>query len=215
MDSRQDPARAGGCPIRTSLDHSLLAAPQGFSQRATSFIASWRQGIHQMPFSCSPHASPAVRQKRASPAVRQKRWPPAQRQCAPHKEPQAKPLSKYTHTYAHTHTHIAYSHTHSGPHRMRWEPFDAPGTPPPGPILALALKAHARTAVRPTARPGTTEAPQPRFTNAKDHHALRSHTHRCRNKLFDHRSVTLETPLLETTGIEPVTPCLQSRCSPS
>jgi len=42
-----------GCPIRTSRDQSLLAAPPGFSQRATSFIASWRQGIHQMPFSCS------------------------------------------------------------------------------------------------------------------------------------------------------------------
>jgi hypothetical protein len=41
-----------GFPIRMSTDQSLLAAPRGFSQRATSFIASWRQGIHQMPFSC-------------------------------------------------------------------------------------------------------------------------------------------------------------------
>ena len=39
-----------GCPIRTSTDQSLLAAPRGFSQRATSFIASWCQGIHRMPF---------------------------------------------------------------------------------------------------------------------------------------------------------------------
>ena len=38
-----------GCPIRTSTDQSLLAAPHGFSQRATSFIASWCQGIHRMP----------------------------------------------------------------------------------------------------------------------------------------------------------------------
>ena len=44
-----------GCPIRTSTDQSLLAAPHGFSQRATSFIASWCQGIHRMPFSCSTH----------------------------------------------------------------------------------------------------------------------------------------------------------------
>ena len=42
-----------GCPIRISTDQSLLAAPRGFSQRATSFIASWCQGIHRMPFSCS------------------------------------------------------------------------------------------------------------------------------------------------------------------
>ena len=42
-----------GCPIRISTDQSLLAAPHGFSQRATSFIASWCQGIHRMPLSCS------------------------------------------------------------------------------------------------------------------------------------------------------------------
>src|SRR3954447_3148282 len=40
-----------GCPIRTSTDQRRLAAPRGFSQRATSFIASWCQGIHRMPFS--------------------------------------------------------------------------------------------------------------------------------------------------------------------
>ncbi len=35
------------------MDQRLLAAPHGFSQRATSFIASWCQGIHRTPFSCS------------------------------------------------------------------------------------------------------------------------------------------------------------------
>jgi hypothetical protein len=39
-----------GFPIRKSSDQSLLATPRSLSQRATSFIASWRQGIHQMPF---------------------------------------------------------------------------------------------------------------------------------------------------------------------
>src|SRR5450755_2232789 len=49
-----------GCPIRISTDQSLLAAPHGFSQRATSFIASWCQGIHRMPLSYSdPDFSPA------------------------------------------------------------------------------------------------------------------------------------------------------------
>jgi hypothetical protein len=42
-----------GCPIRISTDQRLLAAPHGFSQRATSFIASWCQGIHRMPLSRS------------------------------------------------------------------------------------------------------------------------------------------------------------------
>jgi hypothetical protein len=37
-----------GFPIRRSLDQSSFAAPQGLSQRTTSFIASQRQGIHQM-----------------------------------------------------------------------------------------------------------------------------------------------------------------------
>ena len=38
-----------GFPIRTPLDQSLLAAPQGVSSPATSFIGSWRQGIHPVP----------------------------------------------------------------------------------------------------------------------------------------------------------------------
>jgi hypothetical protein len=39
-----------GFPIRISTDQSLLSAPRGFSQSATSFIASQCQGIHEMPF---------------------------------------------------------------------------------------------------------------------------------------------------------------------
>ena len=38
-----------GFPIRKSADQRLLAPPHGLSQRATSFIASQCQGIHQMP----------------------------------------------------------------------------------------------------------------------------------------------------------------------
>jgi hypothetical protein len=50
MDSCNDTRCRVGCPIRISTDQRLLAAPRGFSQRATSFIASWCQGIHRMPF---------------------------------------------------------------------------------------------------------------------------------------------------------------------
>ena len=39
-----------GYPIRKSTDQSLLTAPRGLSQPATSFFASECQGIHQMPF---------------------------------------------------------------------------------------------------------------------------------------------------------------------
>ena len=55
--------QGGGCPIRRSPDQRLLAASRGLSQRATSFIASRRQGIHQMPFvhSRTHHPAPAAR----------------------------------------------------------------------------------------------------------------------------------------------------------
>jgi hypothetical protein len=39
-----------GYPIRKSPDQSLLPAPRGLSQVATSFFASLCQGIHHMPF---------------------------------------------------------------------------------------------------------------------------------------------------------------------
>ena len=38
-----------GFPIRIFPDQSLLATPRDLTQRATSFIASYRQGIHQTP----------------------------------------------------------------------------------------------------------------------------------------------------------------------
>ncbi len=49
---RAIPHKVVGCPIRISSDQSLLPTPRSFSQGATSFIASTRQGIHRMPFSC-------------------------------------------------------------------------------------------------------------------------------------------------------------------
>ena len=51
MYSVQDTAEAVGFPIRKCVDQSLFAAPHALSQRITSFIASQRQGIHQMPLS--------------------------------------------------------------------------------------------------------------------------------------------------------------------
>ena len=64
MYSGPDTLERVGFPIRTSADQRSLASPRGFSQRATSFIASWRQGIHRTPLSRSishhhrPHAGP-------------------------------------------------------------------------------------------------------------------------------------------------------------
>ena len=49
MNSVRDDPKGPGFPIRKSTDQRVLAPPRGLSQRATSFIASVRQGIHQMP----------------------------------------------------------------------------------------------------------------------------------------------------------------------
>ncbi len=65
MNSVRDLPFGRGFPIRTSADQRSLASPRGFSQRATSFIASWRQGIHRTPFihSISLPPPPARRTK--------------------------------------------------------------------------------------------------------------------------------------------------------
>jgi hypothetical protein len=52
MYSDRDHPKGWGFPIRISPDQSLLAAPRGFSQPATSFIASMHQGIHRTPLLC-------------------------------------------------------------------------------------------------------------------------------------------------------------------
>ena len=51
-----------GFPIQTSPDHGPLPAPRGFSQAATSFLASCCQGIHHVrliSWPCNPWMSPA------------------------------------------------------------------------------------------------------------------------------------------------------------
>ena len=60
MDSAGDLPKGRGFPIRTPADQRSLASPRGFSQRATSFIASRRQGIHRTPLSCAPEHGAAA-----------------------------------------------------------------------------------------------------------------------------------------------------------
>ena len=66
MDSLTDTPRGVGCPIRRSRDQRALAPPPSLSQRATSFIASRCQGIHQTPFSSNhrPRPAPSPRRRR-------------------------------------------------------------------------------------------------------------------------------------------------------
>jgi hypothetical protein len=44
------PCRRAGCPIRRSTAQRLVATPRRLSQLPTSFLGTWRQGIHRMPF---------------------------------------------------------------------------------------------------------------------------------------------------------------------
>ena len=88
MDSRRGDPCGPGCPIRRSPDQSLLAAPRGLSQPTTSFIASWCQGIHQMPLKrlipCQPAKHPPRRSselRRARPANQHVSPTPADPQC--------------------------------------------------------------------------------------------------------------------------------------
>ena len=43
-----------GFPIRKSSDQRLFTASRGLSQCPTSFIGTWRQGIHRKPLVASP-----------------------------------------------------------------------------------------------------------------------------------------------------------------
>ena len=52
--------------IRISTDHRSFAAPRGFSQLTTSFLASWCLGIHRTPLIISPNARILLFQRRSS-----------------------------------------------------------------------------------------------------------------------------------------------------
>ena len=45
---------AAGFPIRKSSDQNLFTVTRGLSQCPTSFIGTWRQGIHRKPLVASP-----------------------------------------------------------------------------------------------------------------------------------------------------------------
>jgi hypothetical protein len=51
VQARITGSRPLGYPIRLSADLRMFAPPRRFSQLATAFLASIRQGIHRKPFS--------------------------------------------------------------------------------------------------------------------------------------------------------------------
>ena len=214
MNSENDTPRGVGCPIRISTDQRLLAAPHGFSQRATSFIASWCQGIHRMPFSRSRSGGPIPQ------AEAHRTKPPTH-----HAQEPATPGGVSPDCAAPPHGRHELS-THTGSHRSSHRPI-------PTPLNACAksrgsphLPCHhgrrtCRSDTATTARPATH---QNLIHPDKDHirHPTRDTLGAAPAGAAPIRCFTVKrpTPLqtantLEAIGLEPTTPCLQSRCSPS
>ncbi len=235
-----------GCPIRTSRDQSLLAAPPGFSQRATSFIASWRQGIHQMPFSCSnPSQRPAGRQQTYH--AQEPSTPPAHGTRRTPNPTTGQYASSTQHTFTPLNTAAAPALSHPAipsrrqRHALGQTPMPAqPRTPRHRPQPGMR-QAHARP--RPPEMPcASRDAPEPDSQSAKNKPTPNRGTQATpptpalrRGQQWQARSRKAAQPrhdpcgeqpifsvttmpthrLVEADGIEPTTPCLQSRCSPS
>ncbi len=104
MNSDGDNPEGLGCPIRISTDQCLLAAPHGFSQPTTSFIASMRQGIHQMPFSYLDRLN-----SRITPRHAQRQTPPYPTGKKPNST-QTRTLQSERQTNTHTPRRPGYSH---------------------------------------------------------------------------------------------------------
>ena len=201
MDSDADDPKGPGCPIRRSPDQSLLPTPRGLSQGATSFIAFTRQGIHQMPFS-------RLRDARA------------QRQ-AQHTE----------HTPAFATEASAFDNFR--PRRPMTCPCRASHPKAVTLTRRAGFKSHRRFASsRQPNGPSESQKPFPQCQRSEDRgqktedRTTRAALLFCRLSsllcLLPPRSLACRRPalgqprrLVEPTGIEPVTSCLQSRRSPT
>ena len=222
MYSDDDTHRWVGCPIRISTDQSLLAAPHGFSQRATSFIASWCQGIHRMPFSCSnpmhrnhphsrtddpahaghllntqhthiPERCPATTLAASlSASARVRQTTRLLDGHSPGAGPDAAHRATPTHPSRPAHPGMHQNLIHLNKDHRNARPRRRTARPPPN---------ASRT--RPASR--SPRAAQPRRPHKETHHQRNRQPPTARRL----------HPALETDGFEPTTPCLQSRCSPN
>ena len=226
-----------GCPIRISTDQRLLAAPHGFSQRATSFIASWCQGIHRMPLLRSKsthHAQEPSTPSRMQPPQRTASQPllyrtcstppSSQRDCAatplnvdttfaePRQVntqgalPEQRPVKPQPWQRPETHQNLIHPDKEQcQPHKG--QPAPARQQPQPPIRAGGTLTCRIRTSLRRLTR------------NTQSNHQDRQAFVTLRGiepfRLLRSRTAQARTGSMETTGFEPVTPCLQSRCSPS
>ena len=177
-----------GFPIRISTDQSLLAAPHGFSQRATSFIASQCQGIHQMPFSCLIQDASCSHSRSSKTPSRAQGKTPAPRTSVP----------------------LRY-----GPFRTRADQGrqSSPQEDPPGSTVHFTSShvqdPHPPEDERPAARPRVVK-------RGVDHgRETGNRFSRRRTKTSAPVPKDQNAQLVEANGIEPMTSCLQSTRSPN
>ena len=216
MCSDDDTHRWVGCPIRISTDQSLLAAPHGFSQRATSFVASWCQGIHRMPLSRSRPRTRTGTTHTPDRSILLLCRPPDAPVCASGAHGQtAAPLRFSTGTPCDS-AQRSLEQSSRTVDETRARPvipntlssLDAP--------VRIATIIGSDTQSRP--RTGTH---QPLHTD-NEHRNTNSIQQGCHPISRPPVTITrrrstpaarLDTKLVEADGIEPTTPCLQSRCS--
>jgi hypothetical protein len=180
MDSSDDDPKGPGFPIRRSTDQKVLALPRGLSQRATSFIASQCQGIHQMPLSRLIRSFRNVTRRDKSLHLSLNT---SVTQHFPHCRPQT--CATITNTGA----------FEDEDNRCPWRrerPRLRPAT-----LSYPRCQRSRRTCDRCRATPG------PSIVSSQYRQTLRTPSRSGRPSL------------VELTGFEPATPCLQSRCSPN
>ena len=204
MDSAWDTRCRVGYPIRISRDQRSLASPPGFSQRATSFIASQCQGIHQMPLLALERHTQRQRPLQyqtdtagRSRQVRQILLLPAKPRTIPR-------FRRSEDTSSRDRYMPPTGQTLTG-HDQRPRVRRSCASPDPATVTQLA---SSRLSINSMPRRPT--GLQRQFLTLR--HVMRL------SLSYSRRTIAVKaalSPEVEVIGIEPTTPCLQSRCSPS
>jgi hypothetical protein len=273
MDSDSGDPKGSGCPIRRSADQRVLAPPRGFSQRATSFIASQCQGIHQMPFfalepkpnpsranprtrhpfkgtTVEDHAESAQLRQLSTSSLRSARRAISDN-ASKHGRADRRPPHPRCRSLPHIRSHQASSAKRSsdpsckassrpGKTRPRTDRSSYPQCQTTTQLATRRLRMRTSADIRNPTNAGRTLISRrilsgPRRLEPPRQPSSRSASGRLSGpRILPPDSVQTSPPaarqprrlglgsiaptsaaLVELTGIEPVTPCLQSRCSPS
>ena len=192
------------------MDQSLFAAPHGLSQRITSFFACACQGIHQMPLR---HLIVLI--ANAHPSGRSGSLPPAS----------AATFYNRTVQECHQRFFLRWSLTGNTPSVSR--AIDKTSFSRYCPVMRGQATSTSIRTTRAEALtiPDTFMARSPKGMTIQTYLLFTMYTEQAQGispsaNLFSSRktrTAKLKTPnlLVELSGIEPLTPCLQSRCSPS